>query len=390
MKSSPNRQRRQIALVIETSNAYGRGLLAGISRRMRELGTWSATLIEAGRGDGGAGHLAAWSGDGILARIENADVAAAVQATGLPAVDLSAARLLPALPWVETDDRAIAAQAVAHLRERGFRQLGFVGDARFAWSANRARHAAELLRADGLDCITCNLRPGQAVPAQREAIAAWLRSCAFPLGVFCAYDPLGHLVLDVARGLRLHVPEELAVVGVDDDAVLCGLADPPLSSVRPDAEGAGHAATGLLERLLAGEAVPPQAVLFRPLGLAARASTDGIAVDDPQLRAALALAQARACDGIGIPGLVRASGLSRQVLDRRCRRLLGRTIKEELDRIRLRRVRELLLGTDLPVSGIARLAGFDHPEYLGVVWRRHLGVSPAAWRRSQQEATARH
>ena len=382
MKQPQIRTRRQIALVIETSNAYGRGLLAGISRRMRELGTWSATLIEAGRGDGGAGHLAAWSGDGILARIENAGVAAAVQATGLPAVDLSAARLLPGLPWVETDDRAIAAQAVAHLRERGFCHLGFVGDDRFAWSRNRARHAADLLRAEGLACATCVMQPGQAVPAQREAIAAWLRSCSFPLGVFCAYDPLGHLVLDVARGLRLHVPEELAVVGVDDDAVLCGLADPPLSSVQPDAEGAGHAAAGLLERLLAGETVPPQAMLFRPLGLAARASTDGIAVDDPQLRAALALAQARACDGLGIPGLVRASGLSRQVLDRRCRRLLGRTIKEELDRVRLRRVRELLLGTDLPVAEIARLAGYGHPEYLGVVWRRTMGVSPAVWRKA--------
>lgn len=376
--------------MIETSNAYGRGLLAGVSRRMRELGTWTATLIEAGRGDGGAGHLAAWTGDGILARIENAGVAAAVRATGLPAVDLSAARLLPELPWVETDDHAIAALAVAHLRERGFRNLGFVGDGRFAWSGNRARHAASQLRAEGLDCAVCTVQPGQAVPAQREAIAGWLRARTFPLGVFCAYDPLGHLVLDVARGLGLHVPEQLAVVGVDDDAVLCGLADPPLSSVRPDAEGAGHAAAGLLERLLAGEPVPPQAVLFRPLGLAARASTDGIAVDDPQLRTALALAQARACDGIGIPGLVRASGLSRQVLDRRCRRLLGRTVKEELDRIRLRRVRELLLGTDLPVAGIARLAGFEHPEYLGVVWRRHLGVSPAAWRRSQKDGEPRH
>lgn len=370
--------------MIETSNAYARGLLAGIARRMRELGTWSATLIEAGRGDGGAAHLAAWRGDGILARIENATVAQAVRATRLPVVDLSAARLLPRAPWVETDDAAIAALAVAHLRQRGYRHLGFVGDARFAWSAQRQRHASAALAAEDLPCASCILAGDAAVGDRRDTLATWLRAQPMPLGVFVAYDPLGHLLLDVARALGRHVPEDLAVVGVDDDPVVCTLADPPLSSVRPDAEGAGYAAADLLERRLAGARGAARGHLRPPLGLTARASTDGVAVDDPQLRTALALAQAKACDGIGIPGLVRASGLSRQVLDRRCQRLLGRSLKAELDRIRLRRVRELLLGSELTVADIARLTGFAHPEYLGVVWRRHTGRSPAAWRAAEQ------
>ena len=374
-------ERRRVALVIETSNQYGRGLLQGVGRFVREHGGWTVTLMEGGRGDGGAAHLADWSGDGILARVENPRIAAAVACAGVPTVDLSAARLLPGLPWVETDDRAIAELALRHLRERGFRAFGFLADRRFAWSGQRGRHFATLLAAEGLPCSQHAVSAALPVARSRAATAAWLQAQQFPLAVFCAYDPLGHHLLEVARGLDIQVPEQLAVLGVDDDAVLCALGDPPLSSIRPDAEGAGHAAAALLARGMAGAKLAPQGLLLAPLGIAERASTDGVAVAAPQLRSALALAQARACDGIGIPALVRAAGLSRQVLDRRCRQLLGRSMKEELDRIRLRRVRELLLATELPVAEIARRTGFAHPEYLGVMWRRHTGSSPAAWRK---------
>lgn len=383
-RDEPVARRYQVALVIETSNAYARGLLQGVGRLVRELGTWTVTLVEAGRGDGGAGRLAGWRGDGILARIENRRVARAVAAHAVPAVDLSAARLLSALPWVETDDRAIAVAAAQHLGERGFRRFAFLGDRRFAWSALRARYFAEALAATGLTCDAFSLPAALPPGRQRAATAAWLQRQAFPLAVFCAYDPLAHHLLEVARGLGLGVPDQLAVLGVDDDAVLCGLADPPLSSIRPDAVGAGYAAARLLDRMLHGEAIPARGLLLPPLGVAERASTDGMAVDDPQLRAALALAQAHACDGIGVPALAQAAGLSRQALDRRCRRVLGRSPKAELDRVRLRRVRELLLGTDLSVAAIAARAGFAHPEYLGVFWRRHKGVSPAAWRATQR------
>jgi LacI family transcriptional regulator len=373
--------RRRIALVIETSNQYGRGLLQGVGRFVREHAAWSVTLMEGGRGDGGAAHLAGWSGDGILARVENPRIAAAVARAGVPAVDLSAARLLPGLPWVETDDRAIAELALQHLRERGFTRFAFLADRRFAWSTQRSRHFTALLTAADLPCTSHAVATTQPVAQARAATAAWLQAQQFPLAVFCAYDPLGHHLLEVARSLGIQVPEQLAVLGVDDDAVLCSLGDPPLSSIRPDAEGAGYAAATLLERALSGQTLRPQGHFLQPLGVAERASTDGVAVADPKLRAALALAQARACDGIGIPAMVRAAGLSRQVLDRRCQRVLGRSLKAELDRIRLRRVGELLRATDLPVAEIARRTGFAHPEYLGVCWRRHTGVSPAAWRK---------
>lgn len=371
-----------MALVVETSNQYGRGLLQGIGRFVREHGDWTVTLVEGGRGDGGAGHLDGWVGDGILARVENPRVAAAVSRAGVPAVDLSAARLLPGLPWVETDDRAIAELAARHLLDRGYRRFAFLADRRFAWSANRGRCFADALKREGFSCVEHVVPAGQPIARSREATADWLAALEFPLAAFCAYDPLGHHLLEAARAHGIQVPEQLAVLGVDNDEVLCALADPPLSSIQPDAEGAGYAAATLLAERMDGAPAKARGRLLLPTGIIERASTDGAAVADPGLRAALALAQAHACDGIGVSALARAAGLSRQVLDRRCRQVLGRSIKEELDRLRLRRIRELLAETDLTVAEIAARTGFVHAEYLGVFWRRSMGVAPGAWRAS--------
>ena len=138
--TSRSRTRREVALIIETSNGYARGLLNGIIAYMREHESWSVYLGEQGRGDDPPRWLRRWRGDGVIARIENARIAAAVVESGLPAVDVSAARKVAALPWVETDDRAIADAAAQHLLQRNLRQLAFCGDERFNWSRWRCDH----------------------------------------------------------------------------------------------------------------------------------------------------------------------------------------------------------------------------------------------------------
>src|SRR5215218_7862981 len=136
----PARSRRpatripRVALLIETSNAYGRGLLQGIVRYARENHPWSFHLMEQGRAQDPPAWLAGWDGDGIIARVETARIARAVSRAKLPVVDLSAARLVTSLPWVETDDVAIARLAFSHLRERGFKHFAYSGDTRFKWS----------------------------------------------------------------------------------------------------------------------------------------------------------------------------------------------------------------------------------------------------------------
>jgi LacI family transcriptional regulator len=199
--------------------------------------------------------------------------------------------------------------------------------------------------------------------------------------VFACYDILAQQFLDACRDARIAVPEEVAVLGVDNDPVLCELCDPPLSSVIPDTHRTGYLAAELLDRGMAGEDVPPVAYRIPPLGIQTRQSTDVLAIDDKAIADAVRLIRRQACEGLTVTDLVRRIPLSRRVLERRFARYMGRSPHAEILRVKLNRVKQLLTETDLPIRAIARRAGFEHPEYLTVAFRRETGLTPQAFRR---------
>ena len=247
---------RRVALLVETSNSYARGILRGVVDYAREHGRWSVYLGEHRRGDQPPPWLERWDGDGVIARIENGRIARAVARCGRPAVDVSAARLLPELPWVETDDRAIAAMAADHLLGCGLRQFGYCGDGQFNWSNWRRDHFRACLRRKGYDCAVYQAPPGgNDWEREEDDLAGWLRALPKPAGVMACYDIRGRQVLDACRRGGIRVPDEVAVIGVDNDELLCELSDPPLSSVRPDTRRTGYRAAQLLNRLMNGGAV---------------------------------------------------------------------------------------------------------------------------------------
>jgi LacI family transcriptional regulator len=384
-------RRPDVALLIETSNAYARGLLRGIRAYIREHRSWSIYVGEQRRGEPAPMWLKKWHGDGIIARIESAAIAEAVVASGLPAVDVSAARYVPELHYVETDDGAIARLAAEHLLLRGFRHFGYCGDPRFNWSNWREEHFERLIAEAGFDCRIYRSRPRRRGVApweqERADIAAWIRSLAKPVGVMACYDIRGREVLDVCRQLGASVPDEVAVIGVDNDELLCDLADPPLSSVIPDTHRTGYEAARLLDLLMAMKkgTVPnhselPTAHLIKPLGIRTRDSTDVLATDDSDLSAAVRFIRAHATQGIKVEDVLRAVPLSRRVLESRFQKLLGRTPHEEITRIQVERVKELLTETDLSLSAIAHRAGYRHVEYMSVAFKRETGQPPSTYR----------
>ncbi len=372
--------RLRVALVIETSNAYARTLLQGVVAYIREHAPWSFYLVEQGRGDDPPAWLAHWDGDGIIARIESRHIADAVVASGLPTVDVSAGRFVPTLPWVETDDEKIARLAADHLLERGFKTFGYCGDTRFHWSRRRSDAFGRLIRAAGCDVAEFAPDSRDAISAQIAAIGAWLKERPKPIGVFAAYDVRGHQVLDACRSVGLAVPEEIAVIGVDNDELLCELAFPPLSSVMPNARRAGYEAAALLDRMMRGERVPPTETRIEPLGICPRQSTDVLAIDDPQIAQALRFVREHACDPIDVGDLLRVVPLSRRILEARFRRLLNHSPHTEILNVRLNRVKQLLADTDLSLEEIAARTGFAHPEYLSVTFKRETGETPRDFR----------
>jgi LacI family transcriptional regulator len=381
----------QVALLVETSNAYARGLLEGVTAYLREHRRWSVYLSEHSRGESVPHWLEGWRGDGILARIENRNIAQAVAQCKLPTVDLSAARLLPGIPWVETDDGAISRLAFEHLIDRGFRHLGFCGSTAYNWSIWRRDAFCGMAKARGCECfvheVGAETDRAAEWAANQAKLIAWLRDLPKPIGVFACFDIRGRQVLEACRSAGLKVPDEVAVLGVDNDPVLCELANPPMSSVEPDARRTGYAAAELLDQIMAGRQVAPEPHLIPPLGVVARRSTDALAVADPYVATALRFIRERACTGINVDMVVETVPLSRRALEYRFQAVIGRTVHEEILKCQVARVRELLTQTDLPLKAIAQRVGIDNVEYLHVLFRRATGKPPGAYRREHRLAT---
>lgn len=375
-------RRTRVALVIETSLASGRDILRGIARYAREHGPWSIYHEPRSLEESVPAWLRGWDGDGIIARVQNRPIAEAVVASGVPAVDVLGVVRRPELPLAHVDNAAIAGLAAGHFLERGFRRFGFCGLDGVNWSDERRDAFARAVAEAGGECLVYARPAGRpSWEDEQDHLAAWVRSLPRPCAVMACNDPRGQKVLEACRRSGVRVPEQVAVLGVDNDEPICAIADPPLSSVVPDHERVGYEAAALLDRVRAGEVGAGAAVYIPPAGVVTRQSSDVLALADREVAEALGFIREYACLGLGVEEVCRKLALSRSTLQRRFRRLLGHTIHDEIVRVRLKRAQELLAETDMPIALVAVRCGFGHQEYLGSVFRARLGQTPAGYRR---------
>ncbi|WP_116953483.1 XylR family transcriptional regulator [Jiangella endophytica] len=380
---------RHVALLVETSNAYARGLLVGVKKYVEEHPHWSLYLAEHSRHETDFSWLEGWLGDGVLARIENEGTASFIRRLGLPTVDLSAARLVPELPGVETDDGTIARWAVGHFAERGLRNFAFCGDERFAWSVTRGEWFAGHVRRRGATPHEFRMRPSGMRAAERERLATWLTELPKPVGVLACYDIAGQEVLEACKIAGLAVPDAVAVVGVDNDELIGNLTTPPLSSIEPNTAATGYLAAHLLDLMMQGHSLEAGLRLIEPTRIVARQSSDILAVDDPLVSEALRFIRARSDQNLAVSAVLRHVGLSRRALDLRFTATLGRTVHGEIIRVRMGHVAELLSSTDWTLQQIAERLNFSHSEYMSVVFKKYTGQSPGQYRRTVNGAVAR-
>ena len=374
--------RHRVALLIETSNAYARGLLRGIYSFAREQGSWATFLPEHSRGELPAQSLNRWRGDGIIARIENQQIADMVARLKLPVVDVSATGALPNVPWVETHDESIAQLAIDHFRQRGFRHFAFCGDDRFAWSRYRREGMQRLLENSSQTCHVFGSPVARSLNDDEQELTEWILKLPKPVGILSCYDLRGRQLIEICQRNQIAVPEQVAVLGVDNDELVCNLSEIPLSSVIPNASGAGYLAAKLLSQMLAGETVDATAHLLKPMGIVTRQSTDSLAIDDAVVIQAMQFIREHACSGIKVEDLLRTTKLTRRVLESRFKKYLGHSPHDAIQNVRLRRAEELLIETDLPLAIVADRSGFLHTEYFSVVFKRWKGVSPSQYRQS--------
>jgi LacI family transcriptional regulator len=188
--------------------------------------------------------------------------------------------------------------------------------------------------------------------------------------------------LDACRRAGVAVPEHAAIIGVDDESVAREMCNPPLSSVVPNAPHIGYEAAAMLDAMMRGEKPHARELLVPPLGVVERRSTDLMAITDPLVAEAMQLIRRHACEGINVEELLRRLGVSRSVLQRRFQKVLERSIHDAILAERLRKVKELLTETELPLPIIARRSGFEHSEYLSTVFKQQTGKTISEYRRT--------
>jgi LacI family transcriptional regulator len=199
-----------------------------------------------------------------------------------------------------------------------------------------------------------------------------------------AHDTQGILILDACRRAGVHVPDDVAVVSVDNDSVLCEVATPPLSSLDQNVQKLGFEAASLLARMMGGEKVANANYFIEPGQVIVRQSSDVVAVADAGVAKAIRFVRENACRGLNVTEVARAAGMSRRALEKKFAHLLGRSPLEEIQEIRFRRVRQLLLETDLLLPQIAELAGFEYQEYMVRFFKKRTGLSPGQYRRKRR------
>lgn len=381
--------------------AYGREILRGVSQYIRENGPWTVYLEHRSLQDPEPPWLRQWDGDGIISGTVP-PTATRTRVPTIPTVDLndqgrlddsrgmknSRARPGRGRPHVQSDHRAIGALAAEHLLERGFSHFAFFGYPGFAWSQRILQGFTAAVEDAGYACR--HYQDAQVVSwshqlpaweAEVDGASRWIAGLPKPLGLMACNDFRGLQALDACRRAGVAVPEEVAVVGADNEVLACELAYPPLSSVIPDCRRIGYEAAALLDRLMKGEPPPRTTLEIAPLGIATRQSTDVTAIADPCVAAAMTFIREHACEGIDVEDVLDHVLVSRSVLQKRFRAALHRTIHDVIAGERLRRVKLLLIETELSLQGIADRSGFAHLEYLSAVFRKATGSTLAAYRR---------
>ena len=371
-----------ILLGIPTDLDFGRGVIQGIIR----FGATTNWILGSTPVDGRAAPddgTANWSVEergGVIAAIDTPQQAQAFKALNLPCVNVSSALGDPSVPTVSCDDKMIGSIAASHFLERQMRHFGFVGRAGYADAEIKRAGFSERLAVDGITKVSSHEAPQKFTPESFKSLCEWIESLSKPAGVFATSDNLGRIVIDACRAAAIRVPGQISVLGCGNDSVICGLTSPSLSSVSLPGERVGFEAADLLTALMSGKKHIEKRRLIQVSSVIPRESTDNVSVRDPDVANALRFIFAHAGEWIGVRELLLALPVQRRSLERKFRKVLGRSPLEEIRRVRVDLAKQLLSSTDLPMPIVARRSGFSEAKQLSQVFRALVGTTPTTYR----------
>lgn len=393
-RNAPMSKGPKVVLLIESSRASGRALLRGVANFTHHHRPWSFYWEPRGL-ETAHGGLKKLGADGVIFR-DVGTLKAEVLRLGIPAVVIShASAEVPGLINVVTDSEAIGHLAADHLLRCGFHHFAYFGCAvencgspgegleQTPWSKNRLEAFSRRVTEAGFSPPAVCVLPGWEAdwPKIRDRLAEWLARLPTPLGVMACNDDCAVQVVEACKLAGLAVPDVVGIVGADNDEVVCGLAEPPLTSVALNFERAGYEAAEALEKLMRRSKPQSVHISVPATHLVARRSTDVVAVEDQRLAKALRFVRNNVNRPISVDDVARAAGASRRVLERRFREGLGRSVLHEIRRVRANEIARLLVETNWPIGRIADALGFEDDRHFSRYFYSIKNLSPIAFRK---------
>ncbi|MBR1870436.1 MAG: DNA-binding transcriptional regulator [Kiritimatiellae bacterium] len=383
---------KRIALIAELTRAYGRNLCEGVAAYAQTKSDWSVHLLSPAQ----KAQVDLLKGyDGVIARVLSPKSAAAIRKSALPAVDIFGDGEYEGIVAVDCDHEAIARLAAEHFLQRRFTRFAFCGYDGVRFSDARRDTFVQVLAEKNYQCnlykaakdvlrrytqgIAANEKIG--FDADMEDLRAWLAALPRQTGVFCCNDVRALQVLRLCRQEKINVPEEIAILGVDNDSLLCGFSTPSISSVDPDAFEVGREAARMLDVLMAGGEAKSERI--QPKGLVARLSSEIYPIDPAWLSDALVFIHRNVGKNLSASDVFAHLGLSHTIVEHTFRNVLATTVQKEIIKSRMAEARHLLATTTLGVAEIAKMAGFSSAEYFCRTFVAHNGMAPGEWRRQE-------
>ena len=336
-----------------------------------------------------------WKGDGILSFVGHWDeLAKYVLSAGVPVVEISSVRKDLGIPCVIEDNEAIGRLGAEHLLERNLKNFVWAPFWDDPVNEERFQGFATSVRTAGYDCVrllpvntrrSARLSRHMNWTLRRRWVIHTIRSLRYPLGIFCYNDCVAADIVDACIEAGIRIPDQVAVLGVDNDPVICDCVQVPLSSVRHDLEGMAYESAALLDRLMNGERPPDTPKRITPKGVVTRRSTETLAVEDRDVADALSYIQENFRKGnLSVDDVVAHGRVPRRSLERAFRAELQRTILHEILRVRISHAQRLLETTTHSVTDVAAQSGFASLNHFFRVFRGGTGLTPRAFRLARQ------
>ncbi len=389
----------RVLLVIPTANIIQRQVLNGILRYAHQQGPWEFHMITGLFEEQGIRRTKEWGCTGAIAFTDTKVHVNAVLAAGVPVVFVNPPRNMMGSKsplaqhcCVVRDQFAIGRVGADYFIDRQYTNFAYVGDVKNKpWSSDRAKGLSERVAERGL---TCNVYPAppkkerEDFGLEKKRLRTWLKDLPKPVALMAARDLRARQILDTCMDAGISVPHEIAVLGVGNDEIFCETTTPSLSSITLDGENTGFDCAKLLDEQMRGTAASrrPCVLSLGMVSVVTRRSTDTSCVSDPQIAEAMAFIQAGIGSPISVFDVARHLNISRRLLELKARKFLGRTICEEIQRVRLNRARSLLRNTKLTVSEIAIACGFYDPSHLGLWFRKTFHITPTVFRASFRQS----